>query len=392
MMKINKLSIDGIGPIRKLDLEFDAHFNIICGQNGVGKTTILDCLAQSFSFDTITVKKTVGHEIGKWSLDYSVDGQQLAKTFTDSLFHPHENQSGRQGHHDVSRSVIVFKTHRDIPYHPLASLTKDPEKKDYQFANDTVRGVSSANIKNWFVMRHLWSAHENQLDHNQIRNLNVAKESFYMINPSISFSRVDPASHEILLNSPKGDIYFEYLSSGYKSCLAVLIGLIQEIEFRHKFPTVCINDFDGLVIIDELDLHLHPEWQAKIYQALKQILPKAQIFTTTHSPHIIQVAEPCEIIPLTFDENNEVVLNKIPNKKYGFQGWTVEEILTDVMGMEETRTDFYLSKIKEFNQSIENEDFEKSRECFHVIDSMLHPQNVLRKVLKIQIAGEGQND
>ncbi|MDB5119788.1 MAG: hypothetical protein JWN56_1006 [Sphingobacteriales bacterium] len=38
----------GIGPIKNLELAFDNHFNIICGQNGIGKTTILDCLAQSF--------------------------------------------------------------------------------------------------------------------------------------------------------------------------------------------------------------------------------------------------------------------------------------------------------------------------------------------------------
>ena len=50
-LKINSIDIRGIGPIRHLDINFDPHFNVICGANGVGKTTILDCIAQSFTLN-----------------------------------------------------------------------------------------------------------------------------------------------------------------------------------------------------------------------------------------------------------------------------------------------------------------------------------------------------
>lgn len=84
----------------------------------------------------------------------------------------------------------------------------------------------------------------------------------------------------------------------------------KEIEFRFKNPSKFIKDFEGIVFIDEIDLHLHPEWQAKIYEILKIILPNAQIFTSTHSPHIIQVANSKEIIPLTLNETGDVKLNQ----------------------------------------------------------------------------------
>ena len=207
-----------------------------------------------------------------------------------------------------------------------------------------------------------------------------------------SFSKVIPNSFDILLHTPAGEIYFEYLSSGYKSCLAVLLGLIKEIELRYKNPSKFIKDFDGIVFIDELDLHLHPEWQAKIYTALKAILPKAQIFTSTHSPHIIQVAKPSEIIALTLDETMNIKSNPLINSEFGCQGWTVEEILSDVMGMAETRTDTYLNAMNSFNVAVENENYEAAKTQFEIIDKMLHPDDSLKKILKIQLTGLSEND
>jgi predicted ATPase len=392
MLKINNIKITGIGPIKDLELAFDNHFNIICGQNGIGKTTILDCLAQSFGVSTTSVKRTAGLEKGNWTVDVLISGVIQQKSFDITSFHPKEKTYNSSGFYQNSKEIIVFKTHRDIPYQHLGSINTDPQKNYNHFASETIQGSLPNDLKNWFVNRHLWSAHEKHLDENQLKNISLAKECFNFLNSEISFSKVNPTSNDILLNTPNGEIYFEYLSSGYKSCMAVLIGLIKEIEFRFKNPSKFIKDFEGIVFIDEIDLHLHPEWQAKIYETLKIILPKAQVFTSTHSPHIIQIANPKEIIPLTLDETNEVKLNHIINQEYGCQGWSVEEILTDVMGMTVTRTSTYINAVRNFNKAIDSEDFETAKTQFQILDAMLHPENSLKKILKIQLTGISSDD
>jgi energy-coupling factor transporter ATP-binding protein EcfA2 len=390
MIRIHKIEIKGIGPIKDLALTFDDHFNIICGQNGIGKTTILDCLAQSFSVNQISVRKTAGVGVGNWGIGVTINGVENNRKFDITSFHPNEgSHQSLNGHgfHENSNDVIVFKTHRDIQYVKLSSLATDKMKVSGNFAMETLSGSLPNDLKNWFVSRFLFSAQPGSLDDGQLRNYQLAKECFSVLNPNIFFSRVLPDSFDILLHTNAGEIYFEYLSSGYKSCLAVLLGLIKEIELRYKNPSKFIEDFDGVVFIDELDLHLHPEWQARIYEALKRILPKAQIFTSTHSPHIIQVAKANEVIALALDEEMSIKINPLINSEFGCQGWTVEEVLSDVMGMSETRTDSYSNAMNGFNEAIEREDYEKARVQFELIDKMLHPENSLKKILKIQLAG-----
>lgn len=388
MVKIDNIEITNIGPIRNLKLKFNPHFNIICGSNGIGKTTILECLAESFCGQRYTLRKNSCSEFGKWMVGLWENQSFLSKTIEiDSVRPNKKTETESWSLIDYSRYVLYYKTNRAIDYMAVDAISKDPEQCNFDYANLLKNGSNYAEIKKWFINRFLWSGHPGELTEEQMSNLDAAKQVFEIMSDGFSFDKIDHETNDIVLNSPTGKIVFEQLSSGFISFAIILLGLIKDIEYRFKEPHIKVEDFDGILIIDEMDVHLHPELQARIYYALNQLFPKAQIFTSTHSPHVIQVAKPDEMIPLVKQENGSLVVNPIVNKEYGCQGWTIEEILNDVMGMQDTKSNKYMEELDKFNQALDADDAAKAHEAYDVLCKMLHPDNYLRKVLEIQMVG-----
>ena len=95
------------------------------------------------------------------------------------------------------------------------------------------------------------------------------------------------------------------MSDGYRN----MIGMIADIAYRciKLNPHLGVNalkETEGLVLIDELDLHLHPSWQKGIVAELVECFPKIQFVATTHSPFIVQSLSRNQLINL---ENEELV-------------------------------------------------------------------------------------
>ena len=85
------------------------------------------------------------------------------------------------------------------------------------------------------------------------------------------------------------------LSHGYQSTLAWIADLIGHVMWEAK-DTVEAHDIEGLVLIDEIDLYLHPTWQAGLIPALRHTFPKVQFVATTHSPVVLSSLTPDEIV------------------------------------------------------------------------------------------------
>lgn len=173
-----------------------------------------------------------------------------------------------------------------------------------------------------------------------------------------------------------------YLSSGYKASFTILLDLIRQLE---RTLNEEVQEYQGVILIDEIDLHLHPEWQSKITSIIRWLVPKAQLIVTTHSPHVIQSANSGEIIPLVVDEDNNVYVRNLPkSNKYGYQGWNVEEILVHVMGLEDPMSIVFREKIKNFEVGLSKDDKNQVIDAFNALNSMLHPSNPLSALIKIQ--------
>ena len=112
------------------------------------------------------------------------------------------------------------------------------------------------------------------------------------------------------LRSGKGSMKVPatWLSQGYQSTIAWIADLLGHIvlEAESGGSELELAKLQGLVLIDEIDLHLHPKWQVKLISSLKTALPQMQFVVTTHSPMVLPALRPEEIVMLELDDEGNV--------------------------------------------------------------------------------------
>ncbi|MBU3845570.1 MAG: AAA family ATPase [Candidatus Acinetobacter avistercoris] len=384
-MKVTSLELKDVGGIPNLKLEnINSQMNIICGENGVGKTNILDSIAYIFSEYAnggIIVKK--GMESG--AINLTTDDGEYSTAINSK--NPVTNWLGISVNNSVDRSNLLYlKTNRGIDYQKLSNISSDKNINDSVKLN--TNGVSKEDLKNWLIVRKGFSFENLTLT--QKLNSELVSRCFSIINDEYSFSSAK-TDFEVYVKTPSSngnEMQFELLSSGFKSVIFILVGIIKELDIRFK-DIIPAAEYDGIILIDEVELHLHPDWQSRICGVLKKIFPKAQFFITTHSPHVVQTAIQGEVIALERKEN-EVIQRDLPTSEYGYQGWTVEEILEDVMGMPDLRTRKYNDVKKRFDNALDSENKSEAQAAYDELDKMLHPHYPLRPVFRMQLDSLGE--
>jgi len=118
-------------------------------------------------------------------------------------------------------------------------------------------------------------------------------------------------SFEFAFSDQKTKVPATWLSQGYQSTIAWIADLIGQM-YLDIGETVPLEDMEGMVLIDELDLHLHPTWQVRLVPVLKRVFPRMQFIVTTHSPMLLPALEQHEIIMLRLDQNGDVVAEAPP--------------------------------------------------------------------------------
>lgn len=295
-MKLLDIHIENVGGIPDLLLKnLNPQINIICGENGVGKTNILDSVAYMFSTYTtnsITLRK--GATYGKISINTT---NTILAPLTRLLneYSVRSEQYINNDNGDIAKQLLSLKVNRVFTYKKENSIKvdKDPQK---QFQRNDA-GVDNDDLKNWLVVRKGFD--QINLTDTQRRNSELITQCFSILNNEYSFSTAK-TDFEVYVKTPTSndeELHFENLSSGFKSTLFILLGIIKELDLRFN-NIKSADEFDGIILIDEIELHLHPQWQGNICSILKSVFPLAQFFITTHSPHVVQTAQQNEVIAL----------------------------------------------------------------------------------------------
>lgn len=120
------------------------------------------------------------------------------------------------------------------------------------------------------------------------------------------------------------------LSEGYRSVFIMTVDIIRELLNHYDF----LEEAQAIVLIDEIETHLHPRWKMQVMTSLRKVLPKVQFIVTTHDPLCIRGMDDGEVIVLQRDQNQRIsILQDLPS----VSGMTAEQLLvSDYFGLAST--------------------------------------------------------
>ena len=133
--------------------------------------------------------------------------------------------------------------------------------------------------------------------------------------------RVQEGPLRLLVDKNGATLDISQLSDGERAFLAMVCDLGRRLSLANPLLENPLRGA-GVVLIDELELHLHPKWQREVRSKLRSVFPNIQFISTTHSPFVIQSLEPGELINLDPEEFGD------------YADQSIEDIAENVMGVE----------------------------------------------------------
>lgn len=206
------------------------------------------------------------------------------------------------------------------------------------------------------------------------------------IMPTIKGFKMDTDNsynNRILFVCEDGEFKFEELGYGYQCMLAWVFDFCKRMFDRYPNSENPLAE-SAVVVIDEIDLHLHPKWQRGLLKALTKLFPNTQFIVSTHSPMIIQSMDGINLFVLRHQADGSVRADHIENNNW--EGWQMEEILQETMDVEDGYTSEELKeKIDHFTKACSEENLSKAEDLFRELEKTVNPNGSLIQILKMQI-------
>ena len=379
-MIVEKLKLVNFRGIDEMELDFDPKVNVIFGANGAGKSTILDALAISLSWaanrikhSTSSGKPIVERDIKNGtsfsSLEIETDfaswkivknkkgrGSPGGKSNFSELKEFVESIQNRLEHNDNSMGLplfVYYPVNRAVVDIPLRIRKKHNFDVFSAYDEALDGGASFRAFFEWYREK---EDLENEMRLNSPNNiaimmdyhLQTVRSAWEAFLPEFKNFRVrrNPLRLEVEKNGEKVSV--DQLSDGEK----ILITVVGDLARRLAIANPGLNnplECKAIVLIDEIDLHLHPAWQRMVIEKFPTVFPNCQFIVTTHSPHVLTHTTVERLIKLT-QENMKIDWER-PVESYGKN---TDRVLEDLMGLDTTRPDGVTEGLTEIYKLISN--------------------------------------
>jgi predicted ATP-binding protein involved in virulence len=397
-MNLTQIELKHFRGANDLTFNLDANLNVFYGNNGAGKSTILDAAAIALSWlaNRIRTEKSSGRSIQE--VDIQNEKQQcsikISGEHSNSPFWIHPAKV-RRGHAvegwrtSLSIRPLVEKIQTclstkqcAIPllaYYPVNRAVLDiPLRIRVKHEFDRLDAydnslTSAANFRTFFE----WFRDREDIENamlKQIREFDTRKlkkirwdnykdlqidavrTAIYAFMSGFSDLTVCRSPLRMEVKKDGNTLRVDQLSVGEKCLMAMVGDIARRLAIAnpdHESPL----DGDGIILIDEIDLHLHPRWQHIIIPQLTKTFRNCQFLISTHSPHVITHVPPEQLFSLDMYKG-EITFER-PRESYGKN---VERILEDLMGLATTRPDDAEKRLKEIYALISNFQLEEAKE------------------------------
>lgn len=296
-------------------------------------------------------------------LDSLLQQVQNAKTIKGVLTNPiHFAAFGYSGHRHIESSPIRIGNESD--FNPLKEALSFNGKLD-----------SSSNVSNWIASRSASAAVE-EMNGNPIGSKRT-KEAVDTLIRSIESLTDNEYKFSIQTNPWKvairyfdQEVEFDVLPDGLRSILSWMGDLLMRLDnIPWAEKAIPVNHQPIILLLDEIEVHLHPKWQYQILPLTRKIFPNAQIFLTTHSPFILNSIDNAKIYRLKTDHGQASLENVVLSETGNSYSYVLENILEthNIFGFET------MEKLKRFNEldkEIAKSDFSNEKEFRKLISEL----------------------
>lgn len=331
-MIIKKLHVINLRAYKEAEFEFQPGMNLLVGINGVGKTTALEalqiCLSQilpeitvsknrkdNFSLNDIKIgsgnlQVSCNFEIDTHQFDLLIHRQkevikpksmgvvrdQVEETPDIEQISPSLKATFPQADKQKSQPIgIFFSTRRSlmVDREPGKSMSVGGQAAAFAEALSINREFNLRVFTDW-IRTQITLGKENP---KILKSVEVLSEAIYRFLPGFSNLKLTDKDDKYILTIDKGEttLHLDQLSDGERGVLALVMDIARRLYQANPGLEDPLQDGKAVVLIDELDLHLHPKWQRSIVENLTRVFPNCQFIVSTHSPQIIGEVQPDSI-------------------------------------------------------------------------------------------------
>ena len=404
-MHLKKLRLTNLGPFDEIEFEFDERVNVFTGPNNSGKSTALMALGEIVVYPFILPRKLLKSDAAEFKAErwpdevvfeglLPLEGKQLNDAA--NIFLLPESFSSfvpavRRSTDFRAESPIVKKRQEslEVLQHRRSRqrskrLVLDADTSDSNEENEEIRkrrelietdasSVSDEDVVQKIIELDYRAYRRGAPAIRSIVDKTVAITSEVTEGYPIEFIRVDEDDNGLLFplfGTPDGPVPLNVLSQGTQSLVQwlarLLIGMAEYYKYQEDIETK-----SGILIIDEIDAHLHPSWQRRIIPSITKHFPNLQIFCSTHSPLMLAGLKSGQVQLLRRDEDGKVTVSR---NEDDIVGWSADEILCsflDVPSPTDLATVRNLERLQELRQ-IDNPTEEESRELEQLRETVHH--------------------